>query len=172
MTMKNYNFQQTLKSLYQHALQQYQQGVRDANALFQQEPLQQLRALGIKPIEIYDFVDDFQRYGEPDWETVFAVQNVRRDYFLTVQNGVLSSSECDPSSLPSKTAELDGIVWLPRIIAKAGYKLRGELHPDVMYGCGGDRNFLRTHDIHPADFLRAVWAWEKQPERLIQWVKR
>jgi hypothetical protein len=169
--MKNYDFQKTLKSLYNHATQQYLKGTRSSDELFDNDQLSQLQLLGIKPIEIYDFVDDLQRYEEPDWETVFAIQCVRRDYLQTIQKGVLSSCECDPEKLPAKTMELDGIPWLPRIIAKAQFKLRGELHPNVMYGCAGDRKFLRNHDIHPADFLRAVWAWESAPDRLVQWIK-
>ena len=48
--------------------------------------------------------------------------------------------------------------WLPRLIFKARLKLRGEMDPEIMYGCGGDRQFFVKYDIHPADFLRAVWA--------------
>ena len=32
------------------------------------------------------------------------------------------------------------------------------MDPDIMFGCGGDRAFLSEHNIHPADFLREVWA--------------
>jgi hypothetical protein len=40
-----------------------------------------------------------------------------------------------------------------------------------MYGCGGDRRFLKTHNIHPAEFLRITWAYENEPERIIDWVE-
>jgi hypothetical protein len=39
-----------------------------------------------------------------------------------------------------------------------------------MYGCGGDRRFFKANNIHPAEFLRAVWAYEDEPEKLIDWV--
>ena len=48
----------------------------------------------------------------------------------------------DMEQLPAKAAQVDGIAWLPRIIAKARAKLRGEMPPDLMYDCGGDRDFL------------------------------
>jgi hypothetical protein len=27
---------------------------------------------------------------------------------------------------------------------------------DLMYGCGGDRNFFKKYEMHPADFLKLV----------------
>ena len=58
--------------------------------------------------------------------------------------------------LPLREAQLEGIAWLPRILEKARAKLHGELHPDLMYGCGGDRNFISKHNLHLADFLETV----------------
>jgi hypothetical protein len=86
--------------------------------------------------------------------------------------GGKSDRVLDPASLPAKTSEVDGIVWLPRILAKARAKLRGELDPNTMYCCGGDRAFLKRHDIAPADFLRAVWAAGDDDTRVIDYVKR
>ena len=61
--------------------------------------------------------------------------------------------------------------WLPRILAKAQAKLRGELHPDIMYCCGGDRAFLRRHQIDPVDFLRTVWENEADDDAVVEWVR-
>jgi hypothetical protein len=61
------------------------------------------------------------------------------------------------SSLPAKSDAVDGIPWLPRLIAKARIKLRGEMDPDLMYGCGGDRPFLRKHHMTLPQFLQLVW---------------
>ncbi|MFT5837141.1 MAG: hypothetical protein ACI9ZV_000645, partial [Candidatus Azotimanducaceae bacterium] len=68
------------------------------------------------------------------------------------------------------TDEVKGIVWLPRIMPKALAKLRGELPPETMYGCGGDRRFFKTNNIHPAEFLRAAWAYQDDQGKLIDWV--
>jgi hypothetical protein len=63
------------------------------------------------------------------------------------------------NDIPTFGEALEGIHYLPRLLAKARAKLRGELDADVMFGCGGDRKFFRDHgEIHPADFLRQVWA--------------
>ncbi|TLD70649.1 hypothetical protein FEM03_10040 [Phragmitibacter flavus] len=61
--------------------------------------------------------------------------------------------------------------WLPRIIAKAEAKLRGEMDPDIMFGCGGDRAFLSEVGIHPADFLRMIWAAKGDQDRVVKFVK-
>jgi hypothetical protein len=74
--------------------------------------------------------------------------------------------------LPSFGDEYDGIPYLPRVLAKARAKLRGELDEDVMFCCGGDRKFLRTHgNLHPADFLRHVWASRGNDAKLVAWLK-
>jgi hypothetical protein len=40
-----------------------------------------------------------------------------------------------------------------------------------MYSCGGDLNFLKNNgDIHPADFLRQVWAAGDDDQKLASWV--
>ena len=55
------------------------------------------------------------------------IHEQRKDYFWEFQNKVPSSNMLNPSDLPAKTEEIEGIVWLPRIIPKARAKLRGEL---------------------------------------------
>jgi hypothetical protein len=98
---------------------------------------------------------------------------VRRDYFLVVQQAQPSTREVTRKDIPPFADELEGISYLPRIIAKAQAKLRGELDPDLMFGCGGDRKFLREHgEIPPADFLRQVWAADNDPSRIVAFVKR
>ena len=74
-------------------------------------------------------------------------------------------------TLPPKPAEMDGIPWLPRIIAKGEAKLRGEMDPDTMFGCGGDRAFCSRHHLHPSDFLRVVWAANGDTARVLAFVK-
>ena len=96
---------------------------------------------------------------------------MRRNYFFEIQEKVPSSNVLNPESLPAKTDEIDGIAWLPRIIEKAKAKIKGEMHDDIMYGCGGDQRFLAQYDIHPAEFLRVVWAYEDTPEKIVEWVK-
>lgn len=76
----------------------------------------------------------------------------------------------DPDSLPPRDAEAAGMPWLPRLIEKARGRLRGELDPDVTYPCPLDRQFLKEHDIHPAELLNKVWDTVDDTEALITWV--
>ena len=50
-------------------------------------------------------------------------------------------------------------------------KLRGEMPPDLMYGCGGDRNFFQEWNLDGADFLRAAWLADFDPAALARWVR-
>jgi hypothetical protein len=118
-----------------------------------------LASIGCKPRELFDFVEDHVDEGEPSAATALLVAAVRRDFFAVVQNRVPSQRVVTADDIPTFGDALEGIHYLPRLLAKARAKLRGELDPDVMFCCGGDRKFLRDHgDIHPADFLRHVWA--------------
>ncbi len=75
------------------------------------------------------------------------------------------------AALPAKDAELEGIPWLPRLIDKAEAKLRGEMPADLMYDCGGDRQFFKKHDRHPADFLRVTWAAKGDARKILRYVR-
>ncbi len=108
--------------------------------------------------------------GEPGYDQALAIELVRRDYFLNVQRGVASSVVADPDGWPGKGEAVEGIEWLPRILPKARAKLRGELPASMMYGCGGDRRFFKTHDILPAEFLALVWRHEGDDAAIIAWV--
>ena len=88
------------------------------------------------------------------------------------QCGEWSDKVVCSDDIPAKPEELEGIAYLPRIIAKARAKLRGELDPDLMFSCGGDRSFLkRNGNLHPADFLRRVWAAGDDDAQIAKWVK-
>jgi hypothetical protein len=117
-------------------------------------------------------VEDTFFGGEPGMETSLLITAVRREYFLNVQKGRRSGRVIDMDKLPSKSAQLAGIEWLPRLIEKAQAKLRGEMPPELMYCCGGDRAFLREHGIHPADFLREAWSAGDDRQRLLDFVRQ
>jgi len=116
-------------------------------------------------------VEDFAKAGEPTLETALKIASVRRDYFLKVQNGVPSPRRISMDDLPAKEAEVEDIAWLPRLIPKAEAKLRGEMPPNLMYGCGGDRKFFKTHYVEAADFLRKVWDARGNQAEIVAWVK-
>jgi len=169
--MSNYDWPAQFRKVYDAASQRYSKGARDPQALFSKADLEFLGSIGCSAQELFDFIDDLARYGEPDYETTLLTIAVRRDYFLLVQNGVPTGKTAAMSSLPSKTAEVDGIAWLPRLIEKARIKLRGEMPPELMYGCGGDRPFLRSMNVELAEFLRLVWICGDDNARIVQYVK-
>jgi hypothetical protein len=161
-----------LRGLYDKAVAFLRNGEPDLRKYFSEEEKTFLASIGLKPINVYDFAEDFADGGEPDWDTFLLIAAARRDFFLVEQNGQLNPDELDPSELPSRKDSLGGIEWLPRIIKKAQCFLEGGLCHDIMYCCGGDRNFLRKHHMHPADFLRAVWASKGDDQRVLAYVQK
>lgn len=170
---KHYIWDGYFAELFNSCVEQYDEGNKDYEEWFDDEDLNFLEAIGCKERELFDFVEDhcISEGQDPTATTALLIAAVRRDYFLTIQKGVPSTHVITPGDLPAKNAELDGIVWLPRIIVKARAKLRGEMDPDTMFGCGGDRAFLSEHKIHPADFLRVVWAAKGDKQRILAFVK-
>lgn len=168
-----YNWAAFFGEMFVDCCEAYEDGHKDYAKWFEPEGLAFLKSIGAKPREIFDYVEDCVNAegAEPTPETALLVAAVRRDYFRLEQKGVESTKVVKPAELPAKTDAMDGIVWLPRIIAKAEAKLRGEMDPDTMFGCGGDRNFLAEHNIHPADFLREVWAAKGDKQRILAYVK-
>jgi hypothetical protein len=156
--MSSYLWTQKLREIYDKAVALYKGGNRDLDSYFSDEEKGFLSSIGLRPINLYDYAEDMNGAGEPDWNTVLLMAAARRDYFLYHQHGKTSTVITEAESLPPKPEELEGIPWLPRIIKKAQCFLEGGLCHEIMYCCGGDRRFLKEYDIHPADFLRIVWA--------------
>lgn len=169
--MDHYSHTRRLKEIWQQAVERYSEGNREPDSFIESEDLEFLRSIGLNVMDVYDYAEDYNCGGEPDFETFLTVCEVRRDYFLTIQKSQPSEKRLDPAALPAKTDSLRGIAWLPRILPKALAKLRGELPPEIMYGCGGDRNFFKENNIHPAEFLRHAWANEDSEEKIIDWVE-
>ena len=102
---------------------------------------------------------------------VLRMTEVRAEYFFLEQYLERSSDVRSPESMPSGAATFGGFVWLPRIIAKARAKLRGELSTDMMFGCQNDRAFLKKVGIDPARFLRVVWNAGNNDHEILEYVK-
>jgi len=164
-------WEQSFSRLFQSAVKKYRAGHQKADGLVDEKGRKFLASIGHTEQEFFDFVEDFAKAGEPTLDTALRIASVRRDYFLKEQNGVPSPHRISMADLPPKDAEIEGIVWLPRIIPKAEAKLRGEMPPDLMYGCGGDRNFFKTHNIDAAEFLRKVWDARGNQTKIVAWVK-
>lgn len=158
--------------LFDSSLEKHRGGDHNYSQYYSEEELSFLASIGYKPRELYDFVEDLADSGAPSRSTSLLVAAVRRDYFLVAQGGKHSDKEYTAKDLPTFGDKLADIEYLPRIIAKARFKLKGELDPDLMFGCGGDRSFLEKNgQIHPADFLRHVWAADGDDSQIVDFVK-
>ncbi|MFM1945681.1 MAG: hypothetical protein RI897_4663 [Verrucomicrobiota bacterium] len=155
--MHDNNWQSTFTQTWNTAVADWKNGRQSPSSMFSsQETLAFLQSIGCSPQELFDFVDDHLTYGEPSLETTLEVTAIRRDYFLQDQQGQHSNHTANMASLPAKSDAANGIPWLPRIIAKARIKLRGEMPPELMYGCSGDRAFLKKINMSLPQFLSLV----------------
>ena len=168
--MKNYDFAEKFHALYDKAAGLYAGGQRDAKTFFTADELAWLSSNGLCAQNLYDYAEDQNNHGEPGYDNALAIEAVRRDYFLNIQAGRPSTTPLDDTKLPAKADAIKGIAWLPRLLPKARAKLRGELPASLMYCCGGDRNFFKTHDIQPAEFLSLVWRHERDDAAIVDWV--
>lgn len=170
--MNHYTYQNDFKRIYDKALSQYQNGNRDKESYFADEEKSFISANGLRVQDFFDYAEDVISEEVPTYEVAQSIEQARREYFLHMQDQIPSTNTILGENLPPKNEELEGIVWLPRIIEKAKGKLRGELEDNIMYCCGGDRKFLKTHDIHPSEFLRLVWSkWDDQ-QAILDFVKK
>ena len=171
--MNDQNWDTTFRALFERCAKLHHAGDTRGEKWFTDADKAFLTSIGHTTQEFFDFVDDHCRYGNegPTLETALLVASVRRDYFKVMMAEKFSGKIVSPSELPPKPAAVDGIPWLPRLIVKARAKLRGEMDPDTMFGCGGDRAFFREHQLHAADFLRVTWAAGDDDRKIIEWVK-
>ncbi len=159
------------REVYDRVVEKYHAGERVAENLVTSEEARFLGSFGCTAQELYDFVEDWVEAGEPWFNVVLRITAVRREYFLKEQHSEPLAHRISMNAVPPKDATLGGFVWLPRIIAKAKAKLRGEMPPELMYSCGADRRFLKSIGADPADFLRAIWEAGDDDQRVLDYVK-
>ena len=170
--MDHYEWADLFRECYVKAVAEYRGGNRQPATFFDAAESAFLTGIGCTPQELYDFAEDWCGAQEPSFGTVLLITAVRRDYFLTIQHGQPTGRMITMADLPAKDAALGGFIWLPRQIAKARAKLAGEMPPELMYGCGGDRAFFKRVKCHPADFLRVVWSARDDDEKIIAYIRR
>jgi hypothetical protein len=170
--MKNFTWHDTFLALFERCLAEYTAGNADWTTYFTDGDLGFLASIGYQPREFFDFVEDCGDGAPLTAGAALLVATVRRDYFLVVQGGRPSDRRVAAAELPAKDdASLDGEPYFARLLTKARLKLRGELDPEIMFGCGGDRQFLMKADVHPADFLRHVWAAGEEDTKIVALVR-
>lgn len=160
-------------SLFNSSCEKYRNGIRDLDSYYDQDDLKFLESIGYKKREFFDFVEDHCDSSDqtPSPETSLLIASVRRDYFLNIQKGIHSKEEIVGSDLPTRDEKIGDYPWLPRIIKKAEGKLRGELDSDIMYFCAGDRKFLSSINIHPADFLKLIWYADGSADQILNGIE-
>ena len=167
----NYSWPSTFRALFDRCVEKYRSGNTDFTTYYSEDDLAFLDSIGYKQREFFDFVEDFCDESVPSPEDAVLIAAARRDYLNVIQKSEKSPNIVPNDSLPARDLELAGHRWLPRIITKARAKLAGELDPETMFSCGGDRAFLKSHDIHAADFLRAVWAAGDDDQKIVDYVE-
>ena len=172
MSIDHHDWQKQFRHVYDRGVAAWHAGFRLPERLFDGTDVAFLSSIGCTAQELFDFVDDELGHGDFDFTTTLAVAAIRRDYFLNVMEGKPAGRTVTMASLPSKMAEVDGIAWLPRLIVKARVKLRGEMPADLMYGCAGDRPFLRQMKMDLPGFLKLVWDSGEDDRRVIDAVKK
>ncbi len=170
MNDESLDWVEEFRALFERKGAAYKNGIQNAEAMFSKEEEVFLRSIGATSQEIFDFVEDWCDDGAPDPETILAITKIRRDYFFQEQQERFPENPISESQFPLRSASLSGLEWFPRIIEKARAKLRGELPPDLMYSCGGDRRFLNKVNIDPVEFLQTVWEAGDNVDHIVKFV--
>ncbi|MFL2904600.1 MAG: hypothetical protein ACJZ8W_06285 [Limisphaerales bacterium] len=130
----NTDWKTQFRDLFYRGVERYQEGRRSPEAMFEGDEPTFLESIGCSTQEMFDFCDDYIRWGDVIYEHVEEVQAVRLDYFANDLNSQPSARRMEMEEFPAKTDEISGIAWLPRLIVKARAKLEGALPADLMYG--------------------------------------
>ncbi len=157
-----------LREIHRKATASYQSGEKHRDRLVPTDDAAFLASLGISTQVLLDYVEDFANYGNPDRETFVQVAEICRDYFRSVLSGTPSTTVVPMCELPPKPAEWDGIPWLPRISKKAECLLQGTLCMEAMYGCSGDRAFLKKFHLTLPEFLEIARDAHGKPTSILQ----
>jgi hypothetical protein len=159
-----------LNQLHDKASANYRAGCRTPSQILAPVDLDALAKFGISAQSLYDAVDDLVRYGEPDKAIFLELAQMRSDYFHTTLQGRPPSRIVQESELPPKSVEFEGVSWLLRIIRKAQCFLEGSLCDDIMYGCAGDRSFLKKYNAALPAFLAVVRDTQGNPAKALRFL--
>ena len=163
-------WKEEFRSLFDKKVSAYKNGAQKVEGMFSKDEETFLQSIGATSQEIFDFVEDWADDGVPDPEMVVAITQIRRDFFVHELQGQYSKFSKSTDLFPPREASLAGLEWFPRIIEKAKAKLYGDLPPDLMYSCGGDRRFLKKVNVQPDEFLKVVREAGDDVEQIVTFV--
>jgi hypothetical protein len=159
-----------LHQLHDKASANYCAGCRTPSQILPPADLEALAKFGVSVQFLYDVVDDLARYGEPNKAVFVELAQMRADYFQTSLRGRPALCIVEERELPPKSAEFEGVPWLPRMIRKAQCFLEGSLCNDIMYGCAGDRSFLKKYNATLPAFLAVVRNTQGDPATALRFL--
>ncbi len=160
-----------LNQFHDKASANYRAGSREPSQILSAEDFEALVKLGVAPQCLYDAVDDLARYGEPGKAVFVELAQMRADFFQITLEGRPPSRIVEERELPPKSTEFEGVSWLPRIIRKAQCFLEGSLCDDIMYGCSGDRAFLKKYNATLPSFLAVVRDTHGDPAQALRFLE-
>jgi hypothetical protein len=161
-----------LHQFHDQASASYKAGCRTPSQILPEAELETLAKFGITPQFLYDAVDDLARYGEPSKDVFVELAQMRAVYFQTILHGLHPARIVQERELPPKSAEFQGVAWLPRIIRKAQCFLEGSLCDEIMYGCAGDRSFLKKYNANLPAFLTVVRDSHGDPSQALRYLTK
>lgn len=159
-----------LTQLHDKASANYRTGCRTPSQILAPADLDALAKFGISAQSLYDAVDDLACYGEPDKAVFVELAQMRAEHFQTSLQGRPALCIVEERELPLKSAEFEGVSWLLRIIRKAQCFLEGSLCDDIMYGCSGDRSFLKKYNATLPAFLAVVRDTQGDPAKALRFL--
>ena len=128
------NWRQQFHELFFTGVKRYEAGRHGPESMFETEDTIFLESIGCSALEMFDFCDDYVRWGDVIYEHVEELQAVRLEHYQTTLNRQPAERQMSMDEFPAKSDEAEGIAWLPRLITKARAKLAGSLPADLMYG--------------------------------------
>ena len=143
----------SLAAIHQEASRIYDLGTRSPAAIISAESMAWILGYGLSRQFVFDCVDDLARYGEPCLEDFIAMALQRAAWHAARPPGGVAPAILTEPELPPKSEAFAGIPWLPRIVRKARAFLEGNLCDEIMYGCAGDRAFLKKFGLTLPEFL-------------------
>ena len=120
--------------LFFKGVERHKEGRQSPDDMFESEEFAFLESIGCSTQEMFDFCDDYVNWDDVIYDHVEELQAVRYEHFVQELDSQPASHRMEMDDFPAKTDEVEGILWLPRLIVKARAKLAGNLPADLMYG--------------------------------------
>ena len=117
MNTDEYLWSHEFKKVHEAACGRFAEGRRGVDVVNDDEKAF-LLSIGCRPYEFYDFIEDFHKYGEPDYGTVLLITAARRDYFLYMQDGEWIDERLPMDGLPRKPPRLPDFAGCRALLKK------------------------------------------------------